>query len=114
MLIRFKCKASADVIMLDVHAKRLLEMMGKDNPLKGIVCPEDLPEALQRLEQALQALEEQRKQQPKQQTDPDQRTDPAGPEVGMMQGVGWAQRAQPLKKMLEMALKHKANVTWGT
>ncbi len=108
MLIRFKSKASADLIMLEEHAKRVLEMMGKPSTVEGIVCAEDLPQVLQRLEQALLSLEGERKQQ----QDPEH--EDAVRSEGGVREVSWAQRAQPMQKMPRMALKHQTSITWGT
>ena len=108
MLFRFRSKASPDLIMLEVHARRVLEMMGKEALDKGIVGLEDLPLALQRLEQSLAALElERNKAQPEPGTRSEERDELAQNEVS------WSQRAQPMLKMLRRALLEKASITWG-
>jgi hypothetical protein len=108
MLFRFKSKSSPDLIMLEVHARHILEMMGKEAVEKGIVCHEDLPEALQRLEQALLVLKHDRNHA---------QQEPSTEETSLKEpthdDVSWSQRAQPMLKMIRLALVEKASITWG-
>ena len=55
MLYRFKSKACADVVMLALPGKALLEALGKDTQGPGILQPADMTTALQRLDAAAQA-----------------------------------------------------------
>jgi hypothetical protein len=41
MLYKFKSKATGDVIMLEPQGRQILQIMGKDPGLKGIILPLD-------------------------------------------------------------------------
>ena len=49
MLIIFKSKAAAEVIMYEEHAKRILDLLGKDVK-RGVITAEEAPAAIARLE----------------------------------------------------------------
>mgnify|MGYP000196236713 CR=1 FL=1 len=49
MLITFKSKAAADVVMYKEHASRILELFGK-SPDQGIITAEETANALKKLE----------------------------------------------------------------
>ena len=53
MLITFKSKAHADVVMLGDVARELIRLMGKSDALPSAVAPDDIPRALARLEAGL-------------------------------------------------------------
>ena len=44
MLFKFKSQATSDLIMLEADARRLLKIMLRDDPVKGIVQAKDLPQ----------------------------------------------------------------------
>ena len=60
MPYKFKSRATADLIMLDASARRLLAIVGKDADGPGIITAAQIPEALAALEQAVQNDEAQR------------------------------------------------------
>ncbi len=53
MLYRFKSKASGDVVMLQPNGKQLLEILGKDPSGPGIILPEQMPDAIKVLQDAV-------------------------------------------------------------
>lgn len=57
MLVTFSSKAGADILMLGEHAKPLLRIAGKivetPFPARGVFTAEQLPQAIARLEQAI-------------------------------------------------------------
>ncbi len=53
MLITFKSKAHADIVMLGDSARELIRLMGKSDALPSAVGPEGIPKALARLKAAL-------------------------------------------------------------
>ena len=56
MLVTFKSRAGADVIMFGDAARRLIEVLGKDaGDARGIVTVEQLPSAIARLQSAIDA-----------------------------------------------------------
>jgi hypothetical protein len=52
-MYRFKCKATADLLMLKPHAERALKAWGRDPSAQGIVEVDDMPTVLQRLQEAV-------------------------------------------------------------
>lgn len=110
MLVTFKSAASADVIMLDDAAKKLIGILGKDpDDAKGIVTAEQLPGAIARLRAA---IEEDRVRQAAR-TEADEAAEREAGKTGMAAPVSLAQRAWPLLDMLEASQKEDVPVTWG-
>ena len=95
MLVRFDSKAGTLTTFGDVAVK-LLRMMGQSGSVPGAILAQDIPNAVQRLRQAVGAQRE-----PTQHTDDDE-----GPKVNM------SQRAYPLIELLERAAKTGADVIW--
>jgi hypothetical protein len=106
MLIIFKSKASGDVIMFGDVGKQLLSVMGKSPEPKGIITPEQLPDAIQRLQDAIARS----KAQPADTTEADDTPKAAD---GERVFVSLAVRAVPLLQLLERSLKAKTPVIWG-
>ena len=52
MLITFKSKAAADIIMYKTHAKRILTLLGKEID-RGVITAEETAQAIARLEAAI-------------------------------------------------------------
>lgn len=111
MLVVFKSAATADVIMFDEVAKKLIEVLGKDpSEPKGIVTVEQLPDAIARLRKAI----EEDKLHQRLGNDPEQEEKNAEEgKVGMAAPVNLAQRAWPLVDMFEYAQKEGKPVVWG-
>ena len=101
MIVTFKSKAAADVIMFGDVAHELMKVMGKDPDAKGILTVEQLPDAIA----ALRAAAAHDKQAGRGGDDED--TPP------MAQRVGIAQRAVPLLELMERSLKKNTPVVWG-
>jgi Domain of unknown function (DUF1840) len=53
MLYKFKSKIDGDLIMLELHARHMLQIIGKEAGPQGIILPQDMPAALVALEQAI-------------------------------------------------------------
>jgi len=102
MLITFTTPAYADITMFGDVALRLLKLMGHSATVPGALLAEDIPEALQRLEAAIEAD----KQSP----------EPELPEEGEESeaAVTLSHRALPLIELLKAAAKRKENVMWGS
>ena len=104
MPITFKSKHSPDILMLENVARELIRMMGHSGTLPGSWAPEDLPEALAKLESALaggaaKPLDADRR-----------RGEDEDGERG--QGISAAHRALPLIEMLRRAQRDGDYVTW--
>lgn len=107
MLITFKSSAAADVLMYKMHAKPLLDLLGK-NVDQGIITAEDMPEAIARLEEEV-ALS--KRQPPSQESDRHPTTEDEALESGKK--VSFAARAYPLLEMMRAAQQENTFVMWG-
>lgn len=109
MLITFKSKASGDVIMFGDAAQKLLTIVGKDpKESKGIITVEQLPEAIRRLKDAIEADKtEQAARQPA-----EEEQEASAEHSGMTAPVSLAQRAWPLLEALEYADRDEVPVIW--
>lgn len=106
MLYKFKSKAAGDVIMLEAHGRRLLEIIGKTPGPTGIILPEQMPAALSALELAIADAEARQQAQ-------DEAARAAGQEPPRREGVSLRQRAVPLMDMMRRASKAEREITWG-
>ncbi len=110
MLVIFKSKAAAEVIMYEEHAKPLLDMLGKDVK-KGIIRAEETGDAIARIEHEIAEIKKQAQLQAdkaKQDDDPDE------DEVReAKQMVSFSARAYPLLEMLRAAKAAGQPVIWG-
>jgi len=112
MLVIFKSKAAAEVLMYEEHAKRILDLLNKD-VTRGVITSEETPQAVARLEQE---IAESRKQQEQEEL---QRNAAGGQDQGrddereQTETVSFATRAYPLLEMLRAARKSGHDVMWG-
>ena len=94
MLYKFKSKVTGDLIMLEPDAKRLLKIMGREDQVKGIFVVDQLAQAIDSLQRAIEEEEEAHGiKDPKQ--------------------VPLRNRSQPMLKMLKTCLDKSADVVWG-
>ena len=110
MLITFTSKSSADVLMYEIHAKPLLDLLDKDIQ-RGVITAEETTEAIARIESAITDS----KRQPgtsNQGTASGKADDDFGDSVGDS-GVSFRARAFPLLEMLRAAQRDKQFVMWG-
>jgi hypothetical protein len=110
MLITFTSKSSADVLMYEIHAKPLLDLLDKDIQ-RGVITAEETTEAIARIESAITDS----KRQPdtsNQGKASDKADDDFGDPVGDS-GVSFGARAFPLLEMLRAAQRDKQFVMWG-
>lgn len=108
MLITFKSKAAADILMYEKHAKPLLDPLGKDVK-RGIITAEETPAAIASIEAEI--AEEAARRAAEQAAagedeDEEQPSEPA-------KTVSLATRAYPLLEMLRAAHKQGSDVVWG-
>ncbi len=107
MPYKFKSRATADLIMLDATARRLLEIVGKDTEGPGIITAEQIPGALAALEQAVRAEEARHAEA---QQDEDEQDHGDAPAQG--EGVSLRQRTAPFVDMLKRSAAEGRDVTW--
>lgn len=97
MLYKFKSKNMGDLIMLELNGRQVLEIIGKSPGPRGIILPEQMPEAIKALEAAI-VLEEAKKE---------------NGDHGLPEGIGLRQRAKPFIDMLRWNIKAGQEVVWG-
>jgi hypothetical protein len=108
-IVTFKSAACADTIYFGDVAKRMMELMGKDVADQGIVTVEQLPDAIARLQAAIETDKAQHRQQV---LADEPGTEKTG-DGGMRPRVSLTQRALPLLAMLQTSLQEKKPVVWG-
>lgn len=110
MLYRFKSEVTADIIMLEPNGRQILEIIGKSTDAKGIILPEQMPIALEKLEQAVQAdllLRENIKKA----LAKGEEVDSSNPLL--KEAISLQQRALPFMDMLKRSIQSQTNVVWG-
>lgn len=107
MIVTFRSKAHADIIMFGDIAISLLKLMGHSGTVPSALLAEDVPSALERLKTAIAAhqatVEDESdsvQEEEKEEEDSDERT------------VNLAHRALPLIELLEASATAKCNVMW--
>lgn len=101
MLITFKARESADVMMFGDIALQLIRLMGRRETVPSAIYPEDIPEALKNLRAGVAAASAD--------DDPaetDQDADDAGKHVSLHN------RALPLIELLTAAHERNVPVMW--
>jgi hypothetical protein len=106
MLITFKSKAAADLLMYKTHAKPLLDTLGKDVD-QGIITAEDMATAIAALENEI-ALN--KRQHSADQTDSN---DSYADDLESGKQISISARAFPLLEMMRAAQKENTFVMWG-
>lgn len=101
MLITFKSKAHADVVMFGDVARELIRLMGKTDALPSALGPDDIPRALSRLQAGLADIK-----RPK--PDDDDEDDDEDDKVQLHT------RALPLIEMLNAARDAEVSVMWDS
>lgn len=104
MLVTFRSKAWGNVTMFGDAAETLLKMMGHTGTVPSALLARDIPGALARLKQGLDAASaEETGRQPVQANADDADAPPP---------VGIRQRAYPLIELLSAAAKQECDVLW--
>ena len=111
MLVTFRSKAAAEVLMLSEHALPLLQAAGKSVdtvPERGVFTPEQLDGAIAGLERAIA------ESQPVSHDDDEDPDDDKPPVPAIARPVSVEQRAYPVLEMLRKARGANENVMWET
>jgi hypothetical protein len=113
MLVTFKSKAASDVLMYGEHARRLLELLGKDAS-RGVITQEETGAAVARLESEIaQARAHAATEEIMHDIELHQSADREDHEHEPTELVSFATRAYPLLEMLRAAHREGHNVAWG-
>lgn len=107
MLYRFKSPSSADVLMLESHARQLLDIVGKPPGERGIITAGQIPAAIAALQAAVQREAELGPR------NHDAHAAEEHDDYAEAQHVGLHQRAAPLLKMLRESQAADKDVVWG-
>ena len=111
MLITFKSKAAADVVMYKAHAQLIFELLQK-SPERGIITAEEVPLALEKLEARIaQTKRELSAEEKKAATWGHDEKDDF--EKSHDQPVSLAVRAFPFLEMLRAAKREQQHIMWG-
>jgi hypothetical protein len=110
MLITFTSKSAADVLMYEIHAKPLLDLLGKDVD-RGVITAEEITEAIARIESAI--TESKRSPDTSKQSAASDNTDDEFGDQMTGPAVSFGARAFPLLEMLRAAQRDKQFVMWG-
>lgn len=113
MLITFKSKAAAEVLMYEEHAKRILDLLHKDTK-RGILTPAELPAAIAKVEAEIAES----KKHPitevvKQDVAAHHGENGDDNDHEQIQPVTFQARAYPLLEMMRAAQKDGRDVMWG-
>jgi len=113
MLVTFKSKAAAEVMMYEEHAKRILDLLEKDVK-RGVITSEEAAHAVDKLEQE---IAESRTHPVTEEVHRDvlahHGEDRDDPEHAPVEFVSFATRAYPLLEMLRAARHDRQDVMWG-
>lgn len=108
-IVKFKSKASADIVMFKEHAERLLTTMGLQLGDRGLIQPAHLAQAHALLVAAVNTEKMAKADWP-----PVEESELSPEELHAHRNqVSLEQRAYPLLKMLEAATKQGVDVHWG-
>lgn len=106
MLYKFKSPAAGDLIMLEPNGRRVLEIIGKNPGPTGIILPEQMAQAQEAIQRA---VEDEEAQQKAAIADAKAQGKPAP----TFEALSLRKRAWPLLEMLQRCAKAKAPITWG-
>ena len=111
MLYKFKSKIDGDLIMLELHARHVLQIIGKEAGPQGIILPVDMPAAIAALERAIahdEATKLATSQAIKETAGDDPDTSPVTADV-----VSLRQRTLPFINLLRSCHSASASIVWG-
>lgn len=105
MLITFKSKAAADVLMYQQHAEPILHLLGKLSE-RGVIAADEMSDAIQKLEAEIA------RQKSVHVAKPDTEDEYVSHDQ-TMQSVGFSVRAFPLLEMMRAAKRDQSLIMWG-
>lgn len=106
MLVTFKSKAAAEILMYAMHAKPILDLLGKDVE-RGVITADETGSAIERIESEIAAR---KGIPPTSANDDEPHVDPI---TGPGEAVSFGARAFPLLEMLRAAHREHEFVMWG-
>lgn len=114
MAYTFESRATAPMRMLDASAQEILRIWGRTEAAPGIVTVEQIPGAIQQLEEAVAADDALRAQlQAQSQSALAAESAHAAAALSAMDAVTLRQRTAPLIAMLQQSLQAERDVIWS-
>ena len=110
-LIRFKSRATGDLIMLKADGMQVLEIIGKHAGPQGIVLPDEMDAAIEKLRAAIERAEARPAPKPASARKPGE-TDGFGDPI-VERDITLRQRAMPFINMLRECKAAGVEVVWG-
>lgn len=105
-LYRFKSRETGDLVMLEQHGKRLLEILSKDPSGPGVVMHQQMPAAMQAIRDAILLEEADQKRQIEEAA-------ARGDVPPVFDQVSLRMRSAPFIEMLERCDKAGVDIVWG-
>lgn len=113
MLVRFKSKAAAEVLMYEDHAKRILDLLGKDVH-RGVLTAEEMPNAVAKLEEVVaESRRHSAAEEVKRDVLAHHGEEGDDNEHERAEYVSFATRAYPLLEMMRAAQHDRVDILWG-
>jgi hypothetical protein len=109
-LVVFRSKAAGEIFMFAETARRIFEIIGRSDSVRGVITAEQVPEALARLVAAVEQEKTDIKTAAAAANQMDRRGSDEPPAATP---ITLGQRAFPLIEMLRAAEKKTVDVTWG-
>ncbi|MBY0454477.1 MAG: DUF1840 domain-containing protein [Burkholderiaceae bacterium] len=113
MLYKFQSRATADLILLEPHGRRLLQIIGKEPSPSGIITAAQIPQALAALDMAVALDERQRAQAQAARHARQSEGFEVEDEDDRTQQVRLHQRAAPFIEMLQRSAADEHDVVWS-
>lgn len=110
-LVVFRSKAAGEIFMFAETARRIFEIIGRQDAPRGVITAEQVPAALQKLVDAVEREKADAKAAAAAADQTDRRAEASDGHTA--QPITLGQRAYPLIEMLRAAAKRKVDVTWG-
>jgi hypothetical protein len=108
-MYKFKSRAAGDLIMLEPNGRQILTILGRSDAAsqaQGILLPEDMLDAIHKLEAAIQADEDHKAQLVKEAQD-------KGEVPPRFEGISLRLRAVPFIEMIKRSHKEDKEIVWG-
>ncbi len=112
MLITFKSKSSAEVLMYQEHAQRILDILHK-SPQRGVITAAEAANALATLEKEVADSRLHPENDVEHDVHTHEQEEGETAEHAKAQRVGFATRAFPLLEMLRAAKADGDDIVWG-
>ncbi len=108
-MYKFKSRAAGDLIMLEPNGRQILTILGRTDAAsqaQGILLPEHMPEAIEKLQAAIQADEDHKARLIQEAQD-------RGEAPPRFEGISLRQRAVPFIEMIKRCQKAEREIVWG-